>query len=236
MQHENSMLDEYSIPRERIVHLPDADASDDAAWSTNSDKFSSFVCPICLRVPYAPYQPSKFRRTDNAAVEPDPSIYCRHVFCLACTSPVSNDTDNEGDNDDGSGSFTCSICNLLCDRSSLNHLQFWNVRLCSTWSRITVRCSWNGCDKAISINDQLLHEHNCEHRLVKCSIPQCQTRVRPADLNQHLEECTHAIRRCSCGLAVSKDKKETHDCFQALRKALTDATALLQMQDVQPSR
>jgi hypothetical protein len=195
------MQEEDTIPRERVEHLPDGDTRDDATWLPTSSKFSSFVCPGCSRVPHVPYQLTQIHiKVTN------PTAYCPHSFCASCVMIGS-----------------CTICQLSFDPCSTVALEHWHERLRMAWSRIVVRCCWSGCLEKVAIDDLLSHEQGCGHRLVKCHIPLCDKMVRPTDLDAHIEECPHAIRRCVCGMAISQQKKDAHDCVTALRAALTDA-------------
>ena len=174
------MQDEISIPRERIARLPDADASDDAAWQPTSTRFSSFLCASCCRVPFVPIQHTKARE-NGGEPSSNTSVYCHHIFCSTCVNK-------------GTNAFMCLVCKLELDRSSSLDYPFWHKRLRMAWSEIIVKCCWSGCGKKVPVDDLPIHELGCEHRLVKCHIPQCEKYVKPSDLSEHIEQCPHAIR------------------------------------------
>jgi hypothetical protein len=130
--------------------------------------------------------------------------------------------------------FTCGMCNqilrrpveancchkLVCYTCSLFTPQCPFCRRRVTWAqnhvvdhlmtRLTVQCTYKGCDEWVPLGDTFIHKDHCEHKPMPCPNKGCSASKHFSELDAHIDTCPFGIIDCECKQQVKRRNLEEH--------------------------
>ena len=139
---------------------------------------------------------------------PTEASTCRHVFCHKCIMTWLN-----------SGARTCPTCRSVMTSYDLRRAL---PALCNVIGRLVMRCVNHtaGCSTQLPVERLETHlRTDCQWVLERC---ECGTEFLRRDLEAHRDVCLFCVFPCSkCDLMITTRERNTHNCFLALKQAIS---------------